>query len=57
MYNSQEVANKIKTVAKAQSVTIGQMLSDCSLGLTLYHLCNQVDIIRVSKLSAKSPIT
>ena len=33
MYNSQEVANKIKTVAKAQSVTIGQMLSDCSLGV------------------------
>ena len=33
MYNSQEVANKIKTVAKAQSVTIGQMPSDCSLGV------------------------
>lgn len=33
MFNSQEVANAIKTVAKTQNVTIGKMLSDCSLSI------------------------
>lgn len=33
MHNSQEVANSIKTLAKARKVTIGKMLSDCSLSI------------------------
>lgn len=33
MHNSQEVANTIKSVAKTQNVTIGKMLSDCTLSI------------------------
>lgn len=33
MYNSQEIANKIKSIAKSQKITIGRMLSDCSLSI------------------------
>lgn len=33
MNNSQELANVIKTRAKEQKVTIGKMLSDCSLSI------------------------
>lgn len=31
MYNSQEVANKIKQTAKSKNITIGKMLLDCEL--------------------------
>lgn len=31
MNNSQEVANRIKTIAKSKNIAIGKMLSDCGL--------------------------
>ncbi len=31
MYNSQEIASKIKEVAKAKNITLGKMLTDCNL--------------------------
>lgn len=31
MYNSQEVAKKIKSIAKDRSISIGKMLADCEL--------------------------
>lgn len=33
MNNSQEVANLIKALAKSKKITIGKMLSDCSLSV------------------------
>ena len=33
MHNSQEVANVIKSLAKSKKITIGKMLSDCSLSV------------------------
>lgn len=33
MHNSQEVANVIKKLAKSRNITIGKMLSDCSLSI------------------------
>lgn len=33
MNNSQELAIKIKNIAKSKKVTIGQMLSDCHLSI------------------------
>lgn len=31
MYNSQEVANRIKSFAKIKNVTVGKMLSECDI--------------------------
>lgn len=31
MYNSQYVADRIKTLAKTKKITVGKMLSDCDL--------------------------
>lgn len=33
MNNSQEIANKIKLLAKERKITIGKMLSDCDLSV------------------------
>lgn len=33
MHNSQEVSNTIKSLAKSKKITIGKMLSDCSLSI------------------------
>lgn len=61
MYNSQEVANTIKSVAKTQNVTIGKMLSDCALSINtlssmqsggyyprLEAICKIADYLKVS---------
>lgn len=32
MYNSQEIANRIKSIAKNQGVSLGEVLSSCGLG-------------------------
>lgn len=32
VYNSQEIANRIRIRTKQQSKTLGQVLTDCSLG-------------------------
>lgn len=46
MYNSQLVSERIKLVAKKNSVTISQLLADCELGKnTIVKLSNGTDIM------------
>lgn len=33
MYNSQEIANRIKSTAKSQKISLKTMLSECELGI------------------------
>jgi transcriptional regulator with XRE-family HTH domain len=33
MINSQELANKIKSLLKSKKITVGKMLSDCELSI------------------------
>ena len=35
MYNSQEIANKIKMTAKSKGIALKNLLSDCNLGINL----------------------
>lgn len=35
MYNSQDIANRIKATAKSKSISLKTMLSDCGLGINL----------------------
>ena len=46
MYNSTDVADRIKKRAKEQGKTIGQMLSDCNLGInTVSKMAKGTDIL------------
>lgn len=33
MYNSQDIAGRIKTTAKSKGISLKKMLSDCGLGI------------------------
>ena len=45
MYDSQEIANRIKTQAKNKKIAIGSMLSDLTLGINLIsHLAKGQNI-------------
>lgn len=49
MYNSQEIAMRIKQVAKQQNVNIGEMLSNCSLGInTVSKIAKGTDILTLN---------
>lgn len=49
MYNSQEIANRIKQIAKRQDVNIGEMLSDCGLGInTVSKIAKGTDILTLN---------
>ena len=46
MYNSQEIANRIKIRAKAQGKSIGEVLSACGLGInTISKMAKGTDIL------------
>ena len=46
MYNSQEIANRIKERAKQQNVNIGEMLSACELGInTVSKMAKGTDVL------------
>lgn len=49
MYDSQEIANRIKTQAKNKKIAIGSMLSDLTLGINLIsHLAKGQNITAVN---------
>lgn len=49
MYNSQEIAQRIKQVAKQQNVNIGEMLSNCGLGInTVSKIAKGTDILTLN---------
>lgn len=49
MYNSQEIANRIKSMAKQQNKTIGEVLSACELGInTVSKISNGSDILTLN---------
>ena len=35
MYDSQSIANRIKSFAKSKNISLGTMLADCELGINL----------------------
>jgi len=46
MYNTQEIAKAIKSIAKQQNISINQLLSDCELGKnTIAKMANGTDIL------------
>lgn len=46
MYNSQEIALRIKNRAKQQGISIGEMLSSCELGInTVSKMAKGTDIL------------
>lgn len=46
MYNSQEIAQKIKLMAKERKISINQLLIDCNLGKnTIFKMGNGTDIL------------
>lgn len=49
MYNSQEIANRIKQAAKQKNVPIGEMLSNCGLGLnTVSKIAKGADVLTLN---------
>lgn len=49
MYNSQEIAQRIKQVAKQQNINIGEMLSNCGLGInTVSKIAKGTDILTLN---------
>lgn len=49
MYDSQEIANRIKTQAKNKKIAIGSMLSDLTLGINLIsHLAKGQNITAIN---------
>lgn len=46
MYNSPDIANRIKMRVKQQGKTIGEMLADCNLGInTVSKMAKGTDIL------------
>lgn len=49
MYNSQEIACRIKSRTKQQGKSLGQVLSDCGLGInTVSKISNGTDILTLN---------
>lgn len=49
MYNSTEIAKRIKTRAKQQGQSIGEMLSSCGLGKnTVANISNGTDVLTLN---------
>lgn len=54
MYNSQDIANRIKATAKSKSISLKTMLSDCGLGINLIsHLAKgqAVTYVNLAKIA------
>lgn len=46
MYNSQDIAARIKLVAKQKNISLKDMLSECNLGInTISKMSNGTDIL------------
>ena len=46
MYNSQEIAARIKSLAKKKNISMKDMLNDCELGInTISKMSNGTDIL------------
>ena len=56
MYESQDIANRIKTHAKSKGIRLKQMLSDCKLGINTISQMSK-GMICFQKILQKSPIT
>lgn len=49
MYNSQEIASRIKSIAKSQGKPLGEVLSSCGLGKnTISKISNGTDILTLN---------
>ena len=49
MYNSQEIANRIKSRAKLQGKSLGELLSSCGLGVnTISKISKGTDILTLN---------
>lgn len=49
MYNSQEIANRIKSRAKCQGTSLGEMLTACGLGInTVSKISKGNDILTLN---------
>ena len=49
MYNSQDITNRIKLIAKQQDISISQLLSNCELGKnTIGKMANGTDILTLN---------
>ena len=54
MYNSQEIANRIRNMSKSKNISLKKMLSDCGLGINLIsHLAKgqAVTYINLAKIA------
>lgn len=54
MYNSQSIANRIKSTAKSKGISLKTMLSDCELGINLIsHLAKgqAVTYVNLAKIA------
>lgn len=49
MYNSQEIANRIKLIAKERGITVGDLLASCQLGVnTISKMSKGTDILTLN---------